>query len=114
MGITAYDFNTINQGDIGKVNFSKGVRFDKFGVYGYNSEGTNFVPVKENIHTSEDLLKNSKVTFGLTWDGLKMSSGNGSAGILTNNYYNTFTDDYGQEQTYGAVRFYAGTNSLFG
>lgn len=62
-------------------NFGKFVRFDQFGVYGYN--GTNdFKP------STEDAIwaANSGVKFGLTWRGffLRGSSGNSSLEISDN------------------------------
>jgi hypothetical protein len=84
LGITAYDFNTTGQDGIGKVNFSKGVRFDRFGIYGYDTNGSrNFIST--NINSSEEILQNNSVTFGLTWEGLKVSNNGATIQIGCNN-----------------------------
>lgn len=72
-GITAYS-NSNNQ-----INFNKFVRFDKYGIYGYDGS-KDFVPVSEN-----DIWDNG--SFGLTWKGffLKNNNGNTSFEISTDN-----------------------------
>lgn len=61
------------------VNFSKFVRFDKFGIYGYSNPSNeayldDFIP-----ETEEEIWLNDYTKFGLTWKGffLKSTSENG-------------------------------------
>ena len=72
-GITAYwsgkDYLTPTDNPVLKMN--RFVRFDKFGIYGYNNgndnDNTNFVPA------SEEEVR-SKSMFSLTWSGLLIRS----------------------------------------
>ncbi len=67
-GLTAYwfDTNNINNSYITNINHQKGVRFDRFGVYGYNyTDQLVFNPTN-----MDDIEKNSM--FYLTWDGLNV------------------------------------------
>lgn len=74
-GITAFSFDAQTIEDTGEVleqnyNFNKGVRFDRFGIYGYEEKGTNWAP-----KTVNDVKENS--AFALTWDGLSIRPGTG-------------------------------------
>jgi hypothetical protein len=54
-GITAYNFETTNSGTLYNLNTNRGVRFDKFGIYGYNDvDGATWYPkdVKDVIDHS--------------------------------------------------------------
>lgn len=91
-GITAYwsgkDYLTPTPNSVLKMN--RFVRFDKFGIYGYNNgndnDNTNFVPASE-----EEVRSNSM--FSLTWSGLlirsiqKDGSNNVVGSIEINNKY---------------------------
>ena len=91
-GITAYwsgkDYLTPESNPVLKMN--RFVRFDKFGIYGYNNgndnDNTNFVPASE-----EEVRSNSM--FSLTWSGLlirsiqKDGSNNVVGSIEINNKY---------------------------
>lgn len=71
-GITAYHFNSLEATDGGYLyglDTNKGVRFDRFGIYGYNGkDGTVWHP-----KALEDVIENS--SFALTWDGLYLNLG---------------------------------------
>ena len=68
------------------VNFSKFVRFDKFGLYGYSNPNNDaylddFIPQSE-----EDIWTNEYTKFGLTWKGFflkSVSKGGGYVKIST-------------------------------
>lgn len=92
-GITAYwsgkDYLTPESNPVLKMN--RFVRFDKFGIYGYNNgndnDNTNFVPASE-----EEIRSNPNSMFSLTWSGLLIRSiekkGNTEVGsIEINNKY---------------------------
>lgn len=92
-GITAYwsgkDYLTPTDNPVLKMN--RFVRFDKFGIYGYNNgndnDNTNFVPASE-----EEIRNNPNSMFSLTWSGLLIRSieknGNTEVGsIEINNKY---------------------------
>lgn len=92
-GITAYwsgkDYLTPTDNPVLKMN--RFVRFDKFGIYGYNNnndnDNTNFVPASE-----EEIRSNPNSMFSLTWSGLLIRSieknGNTEVGsIEINNKY---------------------------
>lgn len=92
-GITAYwsgkDYLTPESNPVLKMN--RFVRFDKFGIYGYNNnnddDNTNFVPASE-----EEIRGNPNSMFSLTWSGLLIRSveknGNTEVGsIEINNKY---------------------------
>lgn len=92
-GITAYwsgkDYLTPTSNPVLKMN--RFVRFDKFGIYGYNNgndnDNTNFVPASE-----EEIRSNPNSMFSLTWSGLLIRSiekkGNTEVGsIEINNKY---------------------------
>ena len=92
-GISAYwsgkDYLTPESNPVLKMN--RFVRFDKFGIYGYNNnndkDNTNFVPASE-----EEIRSNPNSMFSLTWSGLLIRSiekkGNTEVGsIEINNKY---------------------------
>lgn len=92
-GITAYwsgkDYLTPTDNPVLKMN--RFVRFDKFGIYGYNNnndnDNTNFVPASE-----EEIRSNPNSMFSLTWSGLLIRSiekkGNTEVGAIEiNNKY---------------------------
>ena len=74
-GISAYwsgkDYLTPESNPVLKMN--RFVRFDKFGIYGYNNnnddDNTNFVPASE-----EEIRGNPNSMFSLTWSGLLIRS----------------------------------------
>jgi hypothetical protein len=72
-GITAYDFTLKNEGGTESkrdYNSRKGVRFDRFGIYGFNNkDGASWHPKK--LKEIED-----NALFALTWDGLFIKLGN--------------------------------------
>jgi hypothetical protein len=41
-GITAYDFTETTKGYISNYNTKRGVRFDRFGIYGYDMQLEGF------------------------------------------------------------------------
>lgn len=79
-GITAYDFSESDTSRyINGLNTLRGVRFDRFGIYGYtNIDGSTWHP------TSLDEIRNNS-QFGLTWDGLFIKAGTAT--------YNTGTSE---------------------
>ena len=76
-GITAYSID-----DGAEVKFNKFIRFDKYGIYGYDggANESDFVPV--NIQQVKDMAD-----FGLTWNGffLKNKNSNSIFEISTEN-----------------------------
>ena len=98
-GITAYwsgkDYLTPTDNPVLKMN--RFVRFDKFGIYGYNNgndnDNTNFVPA------SEEEIR-SKSMFSLTWSGLlirsieKDGSNKDIGSIEINNKYDIVVSKY--------------------
>jgi hypothetical protein len=71
-GITAYDFES-SGGDsvITDINPYKGVRFDRFGLYGYSGiNGETWKPT--GINTGTNSIEDYS-TFYLTWAGLKVT-----------------------------------------
>ena len=71
-GIDAYYYNDLES----TPTFSKYVRFDRFGIYGYNG-ASDFVP------STEDLIwdPESGVKFGLTWRGFFLRGENENASL---------------------------------
>jgi hypothetical protein len=66
-------------GVVTAINYGKGVRFDHFGLYGYNTQTTNnssyvFSPHELGIVSAEKLLERDEVKFGITWDGVKVTA----------------------------------------
>lgn len=79
-GLTAYGFNN-SDSDIflNNVDTTRGVRFDRFGIYGYSGiDGERWHP--QSISNQGDSVANieDKSTFYLTWEGLKVKSQRGS------------------------------------
>ena len=81
-GITAYDFsNSLDERYINGLNTKRGVRFDRFGLYGYDMT-TGFLVNGENIidgslwHPKSLQEVTDNALFGLTWDGLFLKLGN--------------------------------------
>lgn len=72
-GITAYSHSS------GEINFNRFIRYDKYGIYGYDGN-KDFIPVSE-----DDIWNNSN--FGLTWRGffLRNQNANTSFEISTDN-----------------------------
>jgi hypothetical protein len=60
---------------------SKFVRFDKHGIYGLNEGGVDGFYWQPEGELEEDRLKDidSKATFALTWEGLKVTGNEGVA-----------------------------------
>ena len=81
-GITAYDFdNSASDVWLAGINKNKGVRFDRFGLYGYKLPkdgvltGENWKPT--GIYTGVNSIEEHS-TFYLTWEGLKVKNSNGA------------------------------------
>ena len=72
-GITAYHFNSDNPGGyLYGLDTKRGVRFDRFGIYGYSGkDGAIWHP-----DTLQEVKDNS--AFALTWDGLFLNLGQGT------------------------------------
>lgn len=70
LGLTSYAFNDSIEGrGDQKINYRKGVRFDRFGIYGFNEkDGVNWHPT-----SGEEVRTNAQ--FALTWDGLWLNLG---------------------------------------
>jgi hypothetical protein len=70
-GITAYSFESENNdGYITNLDTSRGVRFDRFGIYGYDGpDGATWHPGSVGAVLDDSL-------FALTWDGLFIKLGN--------------------------------------
>jgi hypothetical protein len=81
-GITAFDF-TLRTNEAGQEfssNFSvtRGVRFDRFGIYGFDGEnGQTWSP-----NSTSDIVGNDKVKFALTWEGLKVTGNDGITALF--------------------------------
>jgi hypothetical protein len=78
-GISAYDAVWYDEGTmttISGINSKKFVRFDKNGIYGINSDILNEVVDGSNWHPKNVDEIDSKATFALTWDGLKVTGEN--------------------------------------
>ena len=78
-GLTAYDFEE-EENAAGEIirfgfNYNKGVRFDRFGIYGYD-EGLAAAIAAANEPLSLDIIKQNSM-FALTWDGLFLKLGSG-------------------------------------
>ena len=71
-GISAYYFNSDNPGGyLYGLDTTKGVRFDRFGIYSYNGkDGANWHP-----NSIQEIQENSN--FALTWEGLELKIGQG-------------------------------------
>lgn len=84
-GITAYSFDENDQNLITNYDTRKGVRFDRFGVYGYDMYDEEFISTEEikdgqTWHPNNtDEIRNNSI-FSLTWDGLQLKPGAGYYG----------------------------------
>ena len=89
IGLSAYSFEMNNQEQIINYNAAKYVRFDRFGLYGIESND-NFKP-----KTVEEVQENS--AFSLTWNGFMLRSHNGNGegyiSISTDNDFQLVTKD---------------------
>ena len=84
-GINAYSFDVTN-GYLHGLDTSKGVRFDRFGIYGYDAKGDSMW----HPNSMEDVEEKS--IFALTWDGLYLKLGQGN---FTEYYgYNSSTKEF--------------------
>ena len=73
-GITAYDFDNSVSNTSFTINKNKGIRFDRFGIYGYSGiDGETWKPtgINSGVNSIED-----RSTFYLTWEGLKVTTEN--------------------------------------
>jgi hypothetical protein len=75
-GLTAYATSTLN-GSVSAIDFTKFVRFDKYGVYGADFPPEGLKIENKTIYNgaewhpkSTDEINNN-ATFSLTWEGLK-------------------------------------------
>jgi hypothetical protein len=81
-GITAYSFREDKDNFTTNFNTKRGVRFDRFGIYGYDMSN-GFVVDGEDVvdgltwhpDSLEEVRENS--LFSLTWDGLLLKIGQG-------------------------------------
>ena len=81
-GLSAFDFATDTDGNItGKPDSEKFVRFDKYGIYGIDSDnlenpidGNSWTPGLGGMDAEAELDKYA--TFALTWEGLKVTGAN--------------------------------------
>lgn len=94
-GLTAYGFNN-SDSDIflNNVDTTRGVRFDRFGLYGYSGiDGATWHP--QSISDEGDSVANieDKSTFYLTWEGLKVKTKNGGTLRIGDNSKVTGEDD---------------------
>lgn len=76
-GLSAFDADWSSNGTIGTPNPYKFVRFDKYGIYGIdtNSSDTNAVYGTTWKPSSNEEI-DEKATFALTWEGLKVTGDN--------------------------------------
>ena len=109
-GITAYDFTLSEAGGaelITNYDTSKGIRFDRFGIYGFDkTAGLDGAAWKPKTLTE---IKERSI-FSLTWDGLFLKLGNGGYNkILT---YNPSTHMYNEETILAKPIMHSGTTVL--
>lgn len=93
-GISAYDTDWTGGLANGRVDPSKFVRYDKYGLYGINSATTSnnvYIDGSSWHPTSMDDIRQN-ATFALTWDGLflKLGSGNYTTDTGENKWHNPF------------------------
>lgn len=70
-GITAYDYDNSVDNTYLSMNTKRGVRFDRFGLYGYSGiDGETWKPT--GINTGANSIEDHS-TFYLTWAGLKVT-----------------------------------------
>lgn len=75
-GITAYDFDNSVSDTYLSINKNKGVRFDRFGIYGYSGiDGETWKPT--GISTGSNSIDEHSA-FSLTWEGLKVTVNDGA------------------------------------
>jgi hypothetical protein len=90
-GITAYDFDNSSSDTYFTVNQNKGVRFDRFGIYGYTGiNGETWKPT--GIDTGINSIEEHS-TFYLTWEGLKVKSNTGATLRIGDNSRNADGDN---------------------
>ena len=78
-GISAYDVDWTGGSPNGRVDPSKFVRYDKYGLYGINSAATANVHIDgSSWHPSSMDEIRQVANFALTWDGLFLRLGNGT------------------------------------
>ena len=86
-GLTAYNYGTIN-GDIAGIDFTKFVRFDRWGLYGaeFGDDGktingkTIYDGAQWHPMSADEAEKNA--TFSLTWQGLKVTGNGGVTALI--------------------------------
>ena len=90
-GLTAYYFdNEAQNGKLNGIDTKKGVRFDRYGIYGYSGiDGVTWHP-----ESQKEIMENAM--FALTWDGLFLKLGQGT-------YSKGFNMATGQEVELGPV-----------
>jgi hypothetical protein len=66
------------------------VRFDRFGLYGYDGNllDTDYHPTNEG-----DITENEDVKFSLTWSGFRLRTDNGAVNITSDNDIQVFGPD---------------------
>ena len=79
-GITAYNFNnTSSDTMLSAIDKTKGVRFDRFGLYGYSGiDGEIWKPKSISGKNDGVASIDEKSTFSLTWEGLKVTNESGA------------------------------------
>lgn len=83
-GINAYDYDLVN-GHATNFNYTKGVRYDRFGIYGFDGlviSGDNAF----NPASVDDIIGSEGVKFALTWKGFSFKHGNASNSIILGQY----------------------------
>lgn len=84
-GLTAFDFTVDATGTVTSFDTKKGVRFDRFGLYGFTGvDGAGWHP--NSIQPIEGETTDSisaHASFYLTWDGLHVSRDGGKSGDNT-------------------------------
>ena len=118
-GISAYDYTNFNN-VISGVNTNKFVRFDKHGIYGINDngiDGSSWYPTGAGYDGDAFKEIDSKATFALTWEGLKVTGNSGVVvriGKLGNDILNitkTETPGTGNSQQTTVKSFMSFSNS---
>jgi hypothetical protein len=104
-GLSAFDADWYSNGSINKPNPYKFVRFDKYGIYGINTEkdaddeinGITWRP------SSPDEI-DERATFALTWEGLKVTgSAGGTAKLGKQNGYIMLVQNSDGTGTFGVT-----------
>lgn len=83
-GINAYDYDLVN-GHATNFNYTKGVRYDRFGIYGFDGlviSGPNAF----NPTSVDDIIGSTGVKFALTWKGFSFKHGDGTSSIILGEY----------------------------